>query len=102
MHGKTIWKPGINEMAKASREISPGPHKEELQRPIWTPAARANMLTHVVMAYGHKTQSFMKKEVTKRAWIKPCNRGSRLNRSDYSPKLWNMSHIKNLKQNIGE
>ena len=27
MHGKAIWKPGIGEIAKASRDIAPGPHK---------------------------------------------------------------------------
>ena len=62
MHGKTIWKPGINEMAKASRDISPGPHKEELQRHIWTPSCKGQRANaRCVMAYGHKTQSFMKK-----------------------------------------
>ena len=27
MHGKTIWKLGIGELAKASRDIAPEPHK---------------------------------------------------------------------------
>ena len=47
MHGKTIWKPGIREMAKASRDISPGPHKEGLQRPIWAPSYKGQRANHV-------------------------------------------------------
>ena len=36
MHGKAIWKPGIGEIAKASRDIAPWPHKGDLlQSPIW-------------------------------------------------------------------
>ena len=27
MHGKAIWKHGIGKIAKASRDIAPGPHK---------------------------------------------------------------------------
>ena len=30
MHGKAIWKPGIAEIVKASRDFSPEPHKEGL------------------------------------------------------------------------
>ena len=32
---------------KASSGIAPGPHKGGLQRPIRTPVAMANMLTHI-------------------------------------------------------
>ena len=52
MHRKAIWKPLINEIARASWEIAPGPHKEGLQCP--------NGDACWVMAYGQKTQSFMK------------------------------------------
>ena len=29
MHGKAIWKPGIGEIAKASMDIAPEPHKTQ-------------------------------------------------------------------------
>ena len=44
MHGNAIWKPEIREIAKASSDSAP----------CEPPAARW------VMAYGYKTQSFMK------------------------------------------
>ena len=47
MHGKTIWKPGIGGIAKVSRGIAPGPHNSAYE-------------VRWVMAYGHKSQSFMK------------------------------------------
>ena len=73
MHGKTIWKPGIGKIAKASRGIAPGPNKGGFQRPIWTPSCNSQHAdARRVMAYSHKTQSFMKTEVSKSAWIKPC------------------------------
>ena len=56
IHGKTVWKPGVDEIAKAFRVIALEPHKGSLQHPIWTPQLQAAMWT-----YGHKTQSFMKK-----------------------------------------
>ena len=34
MHRKAIWKPGVGEIAKPSREIATGPHKEGLQHPM--------------------------------------------------------------------
>ena len=34
MRGKAIWKTGIGEIAKASKDIAPAPHKGGLQRPI--------------------------------------------------------------------
>ena len=61
MHGKAIWKPGISEMAKTSRDIAPGPYKGGLQRPIRTPSYNGQRAdARWVMTYGHKTQSFMK------------------------------------------
>ena len=72
MHGKAIWKPEICEMAKASRDIAPGPHKGGLQQPIWTPAARVNVLMHVgLWPRVIKQNPSRKLEVIKRAWIKP-------------------------------
>ena len=41
----------------------------DLQRPLEPKAARANIMTHWVMAYDHKTQSFIKTEVSKSAWM---------------------------------
>ena len=56
MHGKAIWKPGISEIAKASRGTAPEPHKKgRLQHPKMNP----QLYTCWVMAYDHKTQSFM-------------------------------------------
>ena len=41
--------------------------------PCEQPAAKSQCAdAHWFMAYDHKTQSFMKKEVSKSAWIKPC------------------------------
>ena len=61
MHGKTIWKPGIGEIAKASRDIAPGTHKGGFQRLILTPSCKGQRAdVRWVMAYGHKTQSFIK------------------------------------------
>ena len=61
IHGKATSKPGIGEIAKDSRGIAHEPHKGGLQRPIWTPSykgQRADVCR--VMAYDHKTQSFVK------------------------------------------
>ena len=61
MHGKAIWKSGIGEIAKASRGIDPGPHKVDIQHPIWTSSCKGQCGgVNLVMAYGNKTQSFMK------------------------------------------
>ena len=62
IHGKAIWKPGISEISKASRNIVPGPHNGSLQHAIWTPSCKGSMCwcTLGYMVYGHKTQSFMK------------------------------------------
>ena len=63
MHGKTIWKFGIHEIVKASRDIALNPTRGEagLQHPIWTPSCKGQRAdTCWVVAYGHKTQSFMK------------------------------------------
>ena len=62
MHGKAILKSGIDEIARASRGIVPEPHKGGFQRPIWSPNCKASQLADArwVMAYGQKTQSFMK------------------------------------------
>ena len=61
MHGKAIWKPGISEMAKASKDIAPGLHKEGLQHPIWTPSCKGQRANACwAMAYSHKTQPLMK------------------------------------------
>ena len=60
MHGKAVWKPGIGEIAKAFG-IAPGPHKGGLQHLIWTTSCKGQCAdVRWVMAYGHKTQSFMK------------------------------------------
>ena len=61
MHGKAIWKPGVGKIAKASRGIAHGPYKGGLQYLIWTPSSKGQHADiHCVMAYDHKTQSFMK------------------------------------------
>ena len=54
MHGKAVWKPGIGEIAKAFG-IASGPHKGDF---ISCKGQCADV--RWVMAYGHKTQSFMK------------------------------------------
>ena len=54
MHGKAVWKPGIGEIAKAFG-IAPGPHKGG-----FTSCKGQCADVCWVMAYGHKTQSFMK------------------------------------------
>ena len=43
MHGKTMWKPGIGEIAKAFRGIAPGPHKGAYSAPYEPPASRAKV-----------------------------------------------------------
>ena len=59
--GKAIWKPGIGEIAKVSRGIAPGPQRWGLQHPIWTPSCNVQRADACwVMAYSHKTQSFIK------------------------------------------
>ena len=56
----SIWKPGIGKITKASKGIVPGHHKGALQRPIWTPSCKGQRAdVRWVMAYEHKTQSFM-------------------------------------------
>ena len=40
MHGNDIWESGIGEIAKTSRGTAPGPHKEGLHCPIWTPSCK--------------------------------------------------------------
>ena len=54
MHGKIIWKHGID--AIASRGIAPETHKvrEGLQRPIWTPSCNGSIaykFLHIGFAY---------------------------------------------------
>ena len=41
------WKDKSLGSVEASSGIAPGPHKGGLQRPIRTPVAMANMLTHI-------------------------------------------------------
>ena len=49
MHGKAIWKPRIAEIVKASRDFAPELHKGALSHPLEPPAARANMLMHILL-----------------------------------------------------
>ena len=61
MHVKNIWKLGINEIAKASRDIALEPCKRGYIAPYEHPAARGQYADAPwVIAYDHKTQSFMK------------------------------------------
>ena len=61
MHGKAIWKPVIAEIVKASRDFAPEPHNGGLIAPPWTPNWKGQRAdARWVMAYVHKTQSFMK------------------------------------------
>ena len=72
MHGKAIWKPGITEIAKASKGFAPGAYKEDLQCPLQPKAARANVLTHVgLWSMAIKLNPSWKTVVSKSAWIKP-------------------------------
>ena len=78
IHGKAIWKPGISETAKTSWDIVPGPHKWGLHRPISIPSCTGQRAdTRWVMAYSHKTQSFMKNGGQQKCLDKallPCTR----------------------------
>ena len=70
VHGKGIWKPAIGEIAKASWGIVPGYQKWRLQRPIWAPNCKGQHAdARWVIAYSHKTQSFIKNGGQQ----KPCN-----------------------------
>ena len=61
INGKAVWKPGIGEIDKASRGIVLEPHKWCLQHPIWILDGRNQRADAPwVIAYEHKTQSFMK------------------------------------------
>ena len=46
MYGKAIWKPGMAEIVKASRDFAPDPTRGGLQHPLEPPAAKANMMKH--------------------------------------------------------
>ena len=61
MYGKGIWKPGIGEIVKASRDFAPEPHKGGLQHPLKPSSCRGQHVeARWIMAYGHKTQSFLR------------------------------------------
>ena len=62
MHGNTLWKTGISEIAKASRGVAFGPHKGGLQHPIWTSSCNGQRADDArwLTVYAHKTQFFMK------------------------------------------
>ena len=63
IHGKASSKPGIGEIAKDSRGIAHEPERGGggLQRPILTPSCKGQRADVCwVMAYDHKTQSFVK------------------------------------------
>ena len=73
-HGKAIWKPGIAEIVKASRDFAHEPHKGGSPLPpfLEPPAARAYLLTHVELCpTAIKLNPSWKTEVNKSAWIKP-------------------------------
>ena len=53
MHGKAIWKSGIGEMAKMSRDLAPGPHRG---------GGAYSTSYNFPVSYGNKTQSVMKSE----------------------------------------
>ena len=73
MHGKAFWKSGIDEIAKASRDIASRPHKGAYSAPYEIPAARANVLTYVgLWSTAIKLNPSWKMEVSKSAWIKGC------------------------------
>ena len=57
MDGKAIWKLVIAQIAKASREFAPEPHKGGLQHPLEPPVAMANMLVHSIL---HEKQRLTK------------------------------------------
>ena len=83
MHGKAFWKSGIDEIAKASRDIASGPHKGAYSAPYEIPAARANVLTYVgLWSTAIKLNPSWKMEVSKSAWIKGC-KWSRLASSNF-------------------
>ena len=68
IHGKAIWKPGIGEIAKASRD----PTKRAYSAPYEPPVAIPNVLMHVrLYATAIKLNPSWKTEVNKSAWIKP-------------------------------
>ena len=74
MHGKAIWKLGINEIAKASRDIAPDPYKRVFAAPHMNDQLQgASMLMYVgVWPMTIKLNPSWKTEVSKSAWIKPC------------------------------
>ena len=60
MHGKAIWKPGIGEIAKASRGNAPQ-GEGVYSTPYEPPVERSQCAdARWVMEDGHKPQSFMK------------------------------------------
>ena len=76
MHGKAIWKPGIGEIAKASRGIASDPAtnwQRGLQHLIWTPSSNGQQadVRWVMTYYAHETKFLMKNGGQTNAWIKP-------------------------------
>ena len=60
MYGEAIWKYGTGEIAKPSSAIAPEPHKKVGWRGrVTAPDMNLQLHKRSVMAYGHKTQSFM-------------------------------------------
>ena len=61
MNSKTIWKPGIGKITKVSKDITLEPTSGIYSTPYEHPAAQSQSVDACwVMAYKHKTQSFMK------------------------------------------
>ena len=73
MHGKAIWKPELDEIAKASRGIAPGTYKVGFTVPYMNPQLQeSNVLMHIVLQpMAIKLNPSWKMEVSKGAWTKP-------------------------------
>ena len=90
MHGKAIWKSAIGEIAKASRGNITRGGGGIYSTPYETPAARGQYAdTHWVMAYFHKTQSFMKNGVKQKCLYKAMDMYFKLERV-YSRDVWGL------------
>ena len=73
MHGKAIWKSENGEIAKPPGVFPLNPSMEAYSAPYKPPNCKGQCVdARWVVASGHKTQSFMKTEVSKSAWTKHC------------------------------
>ena len=71
MHGKAIWKPGIAKIGYNFQGLWPKITQGGLTAPPWSSSCKGQYCDACwVLAYNHKTQSFMKNEGQQKCWDK--------------------------------